>query len=211
MLDLFYEYLIHYHKIVLPGLGTLQLQRNPAFSDITEHSFVAPSYAYQWEQGDRDLPPKFFTWLSHKLNVPEEEAVIHVNSFIAALKKEMNAGKDITWEGVGTIRRGLDSAIEFEPEKKELISEKNVFGEKVIHENDSHVLLVGDKEKTNVEMAEILHLPEPQKTNWLRIALIAAVIVIIIIVWYIAANGFAPESVSNRNKISPKDAPASYH
>jgi hypothetical protein len=211
MLDLLYEYLIHYNEIVVPGLGTIRLQRSPAYSDITEHSISAPSYAYHWEPGDHRFPPAFLSWLSNKMNVPEEEAAICLNNYVEELKKEINAGKEITWQGVGIIRRGLDSAIEFEPDAKELIGQKKVFAEKVIHEHDSHVLLVGDKEKTNFEMAEILHLPEPQQTNWLRIALIAAAIAVIFIVWYVSANGFSPESVSNRNKISPKDAPASYH
>ena len=211
MLDLFYEYLIHHHKIVLPGLGTIVLQRRPAISDITEHTFSPPSYNYIWEQTDQHLPANFFMWLSHKLNATEDDAAIRVNDFVSDIKKEMNAGKEISWNGVGILRRGLESGIEFEPDEMDLVSEKKVFGEKVIHENDSHTLLVGDKEKTNVEMAEILHLPQSKQFNWVRVAIIAAILAIILMVWYISANGLTPESVSNGNKISPKDAPASYH
>src|SRR4051812_15305058 len=103
MLELFYEYLIHYQKIVLPGLGTVVLQRKSAMSDITDHTFSAPSYSYQWEHDDHNIPANFFTWLSHKLSLTEEDVAIRVNHFISDLKKEMNAGKEIIWNGVGII------------------------------------------------------------------------------------------------------------
>src|SRR5258706_12193476 len=210
MLTLFYQYLIHHHKIVLPGLGTIILQRKPAISDFTEHVFLPPSYAFQWEHGDTNPPVSFFLWLSRKLNVAEEDAAIRVNNFVADMKREINAGKEISWDGVGIIRRGLDSRIEFEPATPELSSENSVHGEKVVHEDSSHMILVGDKEKTSLEMSEILHLPETRKFNWYRIALIAAILFLLFIVWYIWKNGFNAVSVSNHEKITPKEASASY-
>ncbi len=210
MLTLFYQYLIHYHKIVLPGLGTIILQRNPAISDFTDHVFLPPSYTFHWEHGDTNPPVSFFLWLSHKLNVAEGDAAIRVNNFVADMKREINAGKEIIWDGVGIIRRGLDSRIELESVAPELSFEDSVHGEKVVHEDSSHMILVGDKEKTSVEMSEILHLPETRKFNWYRIALIAAVLSLLFIIWYIWKNGFNAESVSNQKKITPKEAPASY-
>jgi len=210
MLGLFYQYLIRHHRIVLPGLGTVVLQRKPAVSDFTEHIFLPPSYSFHWENGDTNPSEAFFIWLSHKLDIAEEDAAIRVTNFVADLKRQMNAGKEIFWEGVGTIRRGTESAIEFEPIETELTFENKVHGEKVIHENSTHTLLVGDKEKTSVEMTEILHLPEAKPFDWIRIAMIAAVLSIIFMIAYIWKNGLNANSVSNQKKITPKEAPPTY-
>jgi hypothetical protein len=210
MLGLFYQYLIHHQRIVLPGLGTVVLQRKPATSDFADHVFLPPSYSFHWENDDTNPPAGFFVWLSRKLNVAEEEAAINVNNFIAELKREMNAGKEITWEGVGIIRRGMESGIEFESSMPELPFENKVHGEKVIHEHTSHNILVGDKEKTSFEMTEILHLPVAKRFNWFRVALIASILSLLFIIWYIWKNGFAADAVSNQKKITPKEAPASY-
>ena len=162
------------------------------------------------KHGNTNPPVAFFIWLSRKLNIAEEDAAIAVNNFVADMKREINAGKEINWDGVGIIRRGLDSGIEFEPANPELPFENKVYGEKVIHEHSSHTLLVGDAEKTSLEMEEILHLPGPRQFNWYRIALIAGIFTLLLIIWYIWKNGFNAETVSNQKKITPKESPASY-
>ncbi|MES1216259.1 MAG: hypothetical protein ABUT20_12160 [Bacteroidota bacterium] len=210
MLGLFYQYLIRHHKIVLPGLGTVVLQRKPAASHFAEHDFVSPSYTFQWVQTGTNPPASFFEWIAYKLNIAEEDAVIRVNNFISDVKKEINAGKEIRWNGVGIIRRGLDSGIEMEAESKSLPFEKTVHGEKVIHQDSSHTILVGDKEKTSVEMTEMLSLPGGKKIQWFKVSLIAAVLLLIFVLAYLWKYGLTTESVANQKKLTPKESPATY-
>ena len=132
MLALFYQYLIRHQKIVLPGLGTVALDRQPAVSDFVDHEFLPPSYTFQWTQANANPPDNFFSWMAHRLEIAEEDAVIRINNFIADVKREINAGKEILWSGVGVIRRGLDSSIELEPEQKVLTFDKKVYGDKVV-------------------------------------------------------------------------------
>ena len=210
MLVLFYQYLIRHHKIVLPGLGTVVVQRKPAASNFAEHDFLPPSYSFQWIPTDANPPANFFIWMAHQLNIAEEEAAIGVNNFISDVKREINAGKEIKWNGVGIIRRGLDSGIELEAENKLLPFEKNVHGEKVVHQDSSHLIMVGDKEKTSVEMTEILSHPIVKKMSWLTISVITAVLLLVFILTYLWKYGLFTSTVANQKKLTPKEAPATY-
>jgi hypothetical protein len=210
MLGLFYQYLIHHQKVVLPGLGCVLVQRKPAISDFVDHVFLPPSHTFQLDQSHTNPSPDFFKWMSGKLNIAEEEAAMQVNEYVAELKREINAGKEISWDGVGIIRRGLDSGIELETIDTELPFEREVFGEKVIHQDSSHTILVGDEERNSADMTEILGLPQPRKFTRLHAALIIGAVALIFIIIYMARNGWNPGSSSNQNKITPKDAPASY-
>jgi len=213
MLALFYQYLIRHQKIVLPGLGTVALDRQPAVSDFVDREFLPPSYSFQWTQANANPPDNFFSWMAHRLEIAEEDAVIRINNFIADVKREINAGKEILWSGVGVIRRGLDSSIELEPEQKVLTFDKKVYGDKVVHEDSSHIIIVGDKEKTSQEMSEILSHPlvrKMQKIQWLKVALIAAVLLLVFMLAYFWKYGIHPGSVANQKKLAPNEAPATY-
>jgi hypothetical protein len=210
MLGLFYQYLIHHQRIVLPGLGVVLVQRKPAISDFADHVFIPPSYTFQLEQSHANPSPDFFKWVSVKLNIAEEEAAMQVNEYVAELKKEINAGKEINWDGVGIIRRGLDSGIELAAVDKELIFEKKVFGEKVIHQDSSHTILVGDEERISTDMTDILGLPRPTRFTWVHAALITGLLALIFIIIYMTSNGWIPGSASNKNKITPKEPAGSY-
>ena len=210
MLGLFYQYLLHHHKVVLPGLGAIVLQRKPAVSDFVDHVFLPPSYAFQWDQTHTHPSPDFFKWISARLGIVEEDAAMRVNEYVSDLRREINAGKEINWDGVGIIRRGLDSGIELETVNKEFSFEKEVFGEKVIHQDSSHTVLVGDEERNSTDMNEILGLPQRRKFTRLHAALLIGILALIFIIIYVARKGWNPGSVSNQNKIAPKDAPASY-
>jgi len=213
MLALFYQYLIRHHKVVLPGLGTVILDRHPAVSDFVEHDFLPPTYTFQWTQASASPSDNFFVWMAHKLEIAEEDAVIRINNFIAEVKREINAGKEIIWSGVGVIRRGLDSSIELEPERKVLAFENKVYGEKVVHQDSSHIIIVGDKEKTSQEMSELLSHPlvrKIQKIDWVKVAIIVAILSIVFMLAYFWKYGIHPGSVANQKKLAPKDAPATY-
>jgi hypothetical protein len=210
MLGLFYQYLIHHQRIVLPGLGAVLVQRKPAVSDFVDHLFLPPSYTFQLDQSHTNPSPDFFKWVSVKLNIAEEEAAMQVNEYVAELKREINAGKEISWDGVGIIRRGLDSGIELETINKEMLFEKEVYGEKVIHQDSSHTILVGDEERNSADMSDIIGLPQPRKFTRIHAALIVGILALIFIIIYMTSNGWAPGSASNKNKIAPKEATGSY-
>ncbi len=212
MLGLFYQYLIRNDKIILPGLGTVVIHRMSSESDIAAHTVSPPLYTFQWQQGSTTPPKRFFIWLANQLNVAEEEAAMQVNNFLSEIKREINAGKDIRWDGVGIIRRGFDSGIEFEPERKQLFFDQDVAAEKVIHENSRHTILVGDAEKSSDQMNEILLLPSRNRYRLTpyRAALIILIISILFTGWYLFRNGLSVHSVSGKSRLSPKEAPATY-
>jgi len=212
MLGLFYQYLIRNDKIVLPGLGTVVLHRLPSEIDIADHTVSPPAYTFAWQQESMAPPKRFFVWLAHQLNIAEEEAAMRVNNFVSDVKKEINAGKEIRWDGVGIIRRGFDSGIEFEPERRKLFFEERVQADKVIHENSKHTILVGDVEKSSDRINEILLIPARKKFRFTTytIAVILNLVLILFTVLYLFRNGLSAQSVSGKSNLAPKEAPATY-
>jgi hypothetical protein len=212
MLGLFYQYLIRNDKIILPGLGTVVLQRLPSEVDIADHTVSPALYTFAWQQGSTTPPKRFFVWLANQLNIAEEEAAMQVNNFVSDVKREINAGKEIRWDGVGIIRRGFDSGIEFEPERRKLFFEERVQADKVIHENSKHTILVGDAEKSSDQMNEIFIIPARKKFRFTSytIAVVLIMLLILLTAWYLFRNGLTAQSVSGKSKLAPKEAPASY-
>lgn len=212
MLGLFYQYLIRNDKIVLPGLGTVVLRRLSSESDIAGHTVSPPSYTFAWQQGSTTPPKRFFVWLGQQLNIAEEEAAMQVNNFVADVKREINAGKEIKWDGVGIIRRGFDSSIEFEPERRKLFFEETVQADKVIHENSRHTILVGDAEKSSDQMNEILLFPDKKRFRLTpyTVAIAMLVLALIFAAWYLFQHGLNATAVSGKTKLTPKEEPATY-
>lgn len=210
MLGLFYQYLIHHQRIVLPGLGAILVQRKPAASDFVDHVFLPPSYTFQLDQSHTNPSPDFFKWLSGKLNIAEEEAAMQVSEYVAELKREINAGKEINWDGVGIIRRSFDSGIELETINNDLLFEKKIHGEKVIHQDSSHTVLVGDEERNSAEMSDILGLPQPRKFTRVHAAIVIGVLALLFIIIYMTRSGWTPGSASNKNKVTLKEETPSY-
>lgn len=194
----------------MPGLGSVAVQRKAAISDFVDHVFLPPSYSFQWNQADTNPSPGFYKWLADELNTTEEEAALKVNEYVGELKREINAGKEINWEGVGIIRRGMDSGIELETGDKQLDFEQEVFAEKVIHPDSSHTILVGDEEKSSADMNQFLGLFQRKKITKHRLILWIAAFALVLFIIYMSVTGWSPVSVSNKNGISPNDAPASY-
>jgi hypothetical protein len=82
-----------------------------------------------------------------------------------------------------------------------LQSEQPVVAEKVIRVKAEHIVLVGEKEKTSVEMEEYFAgSPAKKNYSWL-IAIILTVLAVMFIGWYFSEKGFLTSSAGNQSVI----------
>ena len=82
-----------------------------------------------------------------------------------------------------------------------LQSEQPVTAEKVIRVKAEHTVLVGEKEKTSVEMEEYFAgSPAKKNYSWL-IAVILTVLAVMFIGWYFSEKGFSTSSAGNQSVI----------
>jgi hypothetical protein len=205
MYESLYRFLIKYKKVDLPGIGAIALQTQSAQSEFVSRSFLPPAYFFTLEK-ERDIPlGKLFSWIAADNNISENEAADQFNDFISDLKKELEAGKKITWSGVGIFQKEPAGEIKFEGNKKELPFLEPVIAKKVIRENAEHTMLVGEVEKTSTQMTEILSgdtVIKEKRAAWWLWPLAAIIVILIFLGWYFSQHGISSSSTGNNHKIS---------
>lgn len=209
-----YRFLIKYKEIALPGIGTITLRVQPAESEFVNRSFLPPKYSFVFEKGKENSSKKLFSWLSASCHITEREAVIRFNNFVFDWRKGLEAGKKITWTGVGSLRKNLSGEIQFDTASREFAFQEEVIAQKVLRENAEHTMLVGEREKTSTEMTEfLLHPPiiEKKANHWWVWPLAIILMTIMFLGWYFSEKGISGTSTGNNHRISPEEAPASYN
>src|SRR5688572_18011657 len=178
-----YQYLVLNNHLSLAGIGTFQIERVPAQTDFPNKAIKAPTYSVIFSQSPGNNNRNLYQWLAGIFQVSEREAVVRLNDFLFQIKKQILAGDVIEWNGVGQLSKDLSGSIRLVPAVVQFDFNKKVAAEKVIRENATHRVRVGEEEKTSVEMTEMLALPETRKTNWWAIPLAVGIITIIFIGW----------------------------
>jgi hypothetical protein len=201
MQDSLYEFLLLNKKISLPGIGTISLCQAPAQHDFPNKQFIAPSFFFTIDPKNDKPSKKLFDWLSSSLNITEWEAIKSINDFSFDLKKKLSEFGEVNWQKIGVLRRHDIGALKLEPQNVSLQSEPAVAAEKVIRVKAEHTILVGEKEKTSVEMEEYLAaIPAKKNYTWL-IAVILTVLAVMFIGWYFSEKGFSTSSAGNQSVI----------
>lgn len=201
MQEILYKYFVEHKELNVPGIGTFLLNRTPAVSDFPNKLIYPPSYNITLQASAISPSKDFFAWLSNALYTSEREAVITFNDFAYDIKKQINDGSKITWNGIGVLSSGLGSEVRFEPAFKNKIFEAPVKAEKVIRENASHLVRVGEQEKTSEEMTELLSRSETSRNYWWLAATILIILSLIFIAWYLSSKGVSTNSVGLQQPI----------
>lgn len=196
-----YEFLILHKKLSLPGIGTIGLYRNSSQLDFTNKQFTSPSYSFKIESKNDKPSKKLYDWLCSSLGIAEWDAIKAVNDFSFGIKEKITQEGEMSWEKIGVFRRNDNGDITLESAEISLQSEQPVFAEKVIREKSEHTVLVGEQERTVVEMEEYFAQEVPKKNYGWIIALILTVLAIMFIGWYFSEKGFSPSSAGNQSVI----------
>ncbi len=201
MQDSLYEFLLLDKKVSLPGIGTISLCQTPAQHDLPNKEFIAPASFFTIDQRNDKPSKKLFDWLSFSLNITEWEAIKSVNDFSFDFKKKLSESGEVNWEKVGVFRRNNNGDLKLDPENILLQSESPITAEKVIRVKAEHIVLVGEQEKTSVQMEEYFAgSPAKKNYSWL-IAVILTVLAVRFIGWYFSEKGFSTSSAGNQSVI----------
>ena len=201
MQDILYEFLLLNKKLSLPGIGTISLCQNSAQHDLPNKQFTAPSFYFIIESRNDKPSKKLFDWISSSLGTTEWEAIKSVNDFSFVLKKKLSENGEVNWENVGMIRRDNNGDLKLDQQNILLQSEQPVIVEKVIRIKAEHTVLVGEQEKTSVEMEEYFSgSPARKNYTWLIVAILTA-LAVIFIGWYFSEKGFSTSSAGNQSVI----------
>jgi hypothetical protein len=201
MQESLYEFLLLNKTLSLPGIGTISLCQTPAQHDFANKQFIAPASFFTIDPRNDKPSKKLFDWLSSSQSITEWEAIKSVNDFSFDLKKKLSEFGEVSWEKVGVLRRDNNGDLKLDPQNISLQSEPRVTAEKVIRVKAEHIVLVGEKEKTSVEMEEFLAGSRTKKNYTWLIALILTVLAVMFIGWYFSEKGFSTSSAGNQSVI----------
>jgi len=204
-----YRYFIQHKNLHLPGIGSFVLERKPAEADFVNKCIHPPVFSVALHTDTAKPSSKFYTWLAAAFNISEKEAIIRFNDFVFELKKQINDGAKIEWNGIGTLSKGLGDNIRFVNEEIKS-SLQPVHAEKIIREKAEHAVLVGEKERTSVEMTEFFSNAGSKKNYWWVLPLSIAVLAFMFIAWYLSSKGLDTSSLGNGNKLPAIEAKDSY-
>ena len=199
MQNTLYEFLILNKSVSIPRIGTISIQREPAQHDIGNKLFNSSAFNYRLDTQNDQPSKKFFAWLSAVLGVSESDAVKSLSDFSQSLKNKLSEAGEANWENVGVLRTDAAGYVRLDPAPVDLQSEMPVNAEKVIREKFEHTVLVGEQERSSVEMEEYLADTRPTRNYLWIIAIVLTVLCIMFIGWYFSEKGFTPSSAGNKS------------
>lgn len=209
MYEELYQYFIQHKNLAVPGVGTLLLERKPSVSYFVNKQINPPFYSVTLQASIDSPSIHFFKWLAGSLHISDHDAIIRFNDFVFDLKRQINDGSTIEWQGMGKFKKGLSGELKFAPAIKSAM-EKPVAAEKVIREKAEHMVRVGEDQKTSAEMTEMLNQPPAKKSRWWITALLASLLALLFIGWYFSEHGIDVSSTSNSMKLVPMEASVPY-
>jgi nucleoid DNA-binding protein len=209
MVDVLRKYLAIRKQISMKGIGTVSVEQLPARVDFPNQLLHPPETILHYSpsaQHDDD----FCKWLSKELQISETQAVDRYHSFTAEMVKELGDSKKISWAGVGEFVKKENGIINFKPAIETSVLTRSVAAKKIIRQGARHSIRVGEDEKTNAEMQEMLLGDEQKvKKGWWLAAILLLLTALIVIVIYFSSKK-RPSMHGNQNKPTISESPTLY-
>ncbi len=201
MFQVLNAYLFQHRSISVPGLGTIYLETFSASVDVADRTILPPLYQFRFDKYFDSPDREFFAYIASQRNVLDYEAIKWYNEFSLDLRHRIRTEEKVDWEGVGILKKGEGGSVVFEPAPASGLFMAPTPAIRVNRQNAQHTLLVGDQERTNVEMNEWLleeEVVNKRKRSWWIIALVLALLALIALGWHFYSNGW---SIGNQNSL----------
>ena len=205
MYEVLNKYLYQHKSISIPGLGSLVAETIPAVSDFANKQLLPVQYKFRFDKYSDAPDREFFVYLSQKKNIPDFEAIKLYNEFAFDLRNRIPSNEGAVWQGIGVFKKDFGGEIVFEPYASPYEFYPPVKAERIIRSDATHSILVGDKEKTNYEMTELLSDGTyVEKESWWIYALILAAIGLSILFFHLYGNNMKWGVTGNQQNINVK-------
>jgi hypothetical protein len=201
MFQVLNAYLFQHRSISIPGLGTIYLETFSASVDVADRTILPPLYQFRFDKYFDSPDREFFAYIASQRNVLDYEAIKWYNEFSLDLRNRIRTEEQVNWEGVGILKKDEGGNVVFEPAPTGGLFMTPTPAIRVNHQNAQHTLLVGDQERTNVEMNEWLldeEVVHKRRRSWWIVALVLALLALIALGWHFFVNGW---SIGNQNPL----------
>lgn len=193
MFQLLYKYLILHKSASVPGIGFFYIERIPASLDFANKVFIAPASKVNFKCQAAGGDNKIYAFILQEQKIGETEAISHFNNFVNNIKKNLEEHKSAELPGLGVLLQNNEGQIHFEAASQIINYFPAASAERLLRENTEHPILVGDTNRTNTQMKEMLvDDTEPlsqTKDHWWIFAIALGLIGIATIFYYYLHNG----------------------
>lgn len=196
MSDILNSYLVQHKSISIPGMGTIYVEDVPARSDFVNRQLLPPFSIYRFDKYFDAPDREFFAYLALHKQMADYEAIRWYNEFAYNLRAQIRNGGQAIWNGIGIFKQNPSGDIFFEENRENDPVYEPVPAERIIRDNESHSIRVGDNETTTLKMSELLHESVyVEKESWWIYALILAAVGICLAFFYFYSYGFNTGSI----------------
>jgi hypothetical protein len=200
------KYLLKFHQVHIPTVGTIRLVPQPAVLDVVNKQILPPHYTIRFSE-DGWLTKHQLYYFGTQLHFDETATRNSLQDIGNQLKKQIELAP-MTWNSIGTFRYANDK-IEFEPHVLPPLLQP-VAAERVLREGVQHDVLVGDTVVRSDGTAQDA-IEEDRQWKWNRIAGWAAVILsVFFIIFYLYLNQFQPTASGLHKKTGAPAPEATY-
>ncbi len=167
MVELIARYLSFQKLVSIKDVGTFSVEELPARLDFPNKLLHAPEHILhfnpKWSNDEL-----FEQWAQKQLGLSQQEIKAQLQNLSADFQRRLSDKNELNWEGIGRFSKNDQQLILF-TNGFEAVKRPPVVAEKVIRKNAQHSIRVGEQEKTNVEMEELLQTQSRKTLNlwWL--------------------------------------------
>ena len=184
MQQLLVNYLFQYKNCPLPQIGTLHIQTASATSEIGTQKIIPPSHSIFFSKDITDTK-NLTEFIAANKNISVDEAAYQLKNItdeIINLKEQ----EEFSLTGVGVFLKSQNDNLSFNQLQTNGSFALPVYAERVIHPDDSHAILVGDKETDRNTMTEYFTETDPVKKDkwWIWAAVIFIISIILTIIYF---------------------------
>ncbi len=208
MKEILLKYLLQYQQVGLKGIGFLQLHIRASQTDIVNRRILPPTPAFRFTS-DVPVPAEEdqIRYIAKAMQVSEDVAERQFEDFCHTTLEGIKKGIPLVWEGFGAIKKGIAGDMSFDLSSKSIFAFPPVTAERVIRTNAEHTIQVGDTEKTNTQMVELLGEEAPlRKSRWWIWALVLGVIGLAGLGFYLYQHNGQIDRFRNQQTL-PQSAP----
>ena len=184
MQQLIANYLFQYKNCPLSEVGTLHLQSASATSEIGTQKIIPPSHSIFFSKDIADSTNLTEFIAANKIISVDEAAyqLKNITDEIINLKEQ----EEFSLTGVGVFLKSQNDNLSFNQLQTNGSFAFPIYAERVIHPDDSHAILVGDKETDRNTMTDFFTETEPVKKNkwWMWAAVIFIISIILTIIYF---------------------------
>lgn len=179
-------YLFQHKNCPLPGIGSLELLDGSAYISVGDKKAIAPvPTIYLSETGTKILPEEFELYIAEIENIPTWEAKNRLTHFCRQIS-ELPVHGELPLASIGVFYKDPGNKTGFRNFPLPKTFAPDVKAEKIIHPNESHDMVVGDKLTTTAAMSEFYSEKTMATRNkwWIAPAIIALLSLLFILIYF---------------------------